>query len=393
MNKNAKILLLTIAVTLITLLSACSLPRVSAQQRTFLDLSLEYLGEYQLPEQKYQGTPVGGLSALAYDRRSDRFYALSDDQSVFAPARFYTLKLALSDTGIQKVEIENVTLLKTQEGKTYPKYTIDPEGIALSPQKTVFISSEGVARNNISPSVGEYDLQTGRLRQNFPVPQRYIPDTNSDKQQQGVGDNLGFEALTLNPTGSIPASGEPIRLFTATESALTQDLDPIESDEQGNQISQIKCRLLHYLVTDNPPILLSEHLYPLAPIPVGAAYHGLTELLAVDTGGHFLSLERSFGIFGLTVRLFQLATGAATDTSSIVSLKGELRAVTPIKKQLLLDLNELGITLDNLEAMTLGPRFPDGSQSLILVSDNNFSNTQITQFLLFRLKNDERLAM
>lgn len=392
MNKNTKILILTIAVTLITLLSACSLPRVSAQQRTFLDLSLEYLGEYQLPEQKYQGTAVGGLSALAYDRRSDRFYALSDDQSVFAPARFYTLKLALSDTGIQKVEIENVTLLKTQDGKPYPKYSIDPEGIALSPQKTVFISSEGVARNNIPPSVGEYDLQTGRLHQSFPVPQRYIPDTNSEKQQQGVGDNLGFEALTLNPTGSIPASGEPIRLFTATESALIQDRDPVQLDEQGNPKPQItKCRLLHYLVTDNPPILLTEHLYPLAPAPVGAAYHGLTELLAIDTGGHFLSLERSFGIFGLTVRLFQIATGAATDTSGIVSLKGELRAVTPIKKQLLLDLNELGITLDNLEAMTLGPRFPDGSQSLILVSDNNFSNTQITQFLLFRLKNEREI--
>jgi hypothetical protein len=50
-----------------------------------------------------------------------------------------------------------------------------------------------------------------------------------------------------------------------------------------------------------------------------------------------------------------------------------------------LDLSELGIYLDNLEGMTLGPRLPDGSQSLVLVSDNNFNDIQLTQFLLFRL--------
>src|SRR5579883_3148721 len=33
------------------------------------------------------------------------------------------------------------------------------------------------------------------------------------------------------------------------------------------------------------------------------------------TGGHFLSLERSFGINGFSVKLFQLAMSNATDTS------------------------------------------------------------------------------
>jgi hypothetical protein len=53
---------------------------------------------------------------------------------------------------------------------------------------------------------------------------------------------------------------------------------------------------------------------------------------------------------------------------------------------LLLNLKQLDIRLDNLEGMTLGPRLPDGSQSLLLVSDNNFNSLQITQLLLFRLK-------
>ena len=50
---------------------------------------------------------------------------------------------------------------------------------------------------------------------------------------------------------------------------------------------------------------------------------------------------------------------------------------------LLLDLEALGVDLDNLEGMTWGPRLPTGQPTLILVSDNNFSGRQVTQFLAF----------
>ena len=381
---GARILILAVAVTLLTFLNACALPRVSAQQRTFLDISLEFLGEYQLPKMKFKDTPIGGISALAYDRKNDKFLALSDDRSNFAPARFYTLKLSLNDTGIKNVEVENVTFLKGKDGKTYPKGTIDPEGIALSPQRTVFISSEGVTSNGIAPFVGEFDLSTGELRQNLPMPERYIADVSGEKQTKGILDNFGFEALTLNPTGSLPASGEPIRLFAVTESALVQDKDPVELDEEGKRKPQtIKCRLLHYLISDGPPLIISEHLYPLSPISEGALYHGLTEFLAIDGGGHFLSLERSLGLLGFNINIYQVFTGAATDTSRIASLKGDLRGLQPVKKKLLLNMKELGIAL---EGMTLGPRLSDGSQSLILVSDDNFSEEQLTKLLMFRLK-------
>jgi hypothetical protein len=54
-----------------------------------------------------------------------------------------------------------------------------------------------------------------------------------------------------------------------------------------------------------------------------------------------------------------------------------------VQKSLLLNLDTLGIPLDNVEGMTFGPRLPDGRRSLILVSDNNFSPMAFTQFLLF----------
>jgi Esterase-like activity of phytase len=52
---------------------------------------------------------------------------------------------------------------------------------------------------------------------------------------------------------------------------------------------------------------------------------------------------------------------------------------------LLLDLDALGITLDNVEGMAIGPDLADGRRTLVLVSDNNFSPAQFTQVLLFAL--------
>ena len=58
----------------------------------------------------------------------------------------------------------------------------------------------------------------------------------------------------------------------------------------------------------------------------------------------------------------------------------------PLRKRVLLNLDDLEIDLDNLEGLAFGPKLPDGSQTLLLVSDDNFSDLQITQFLLFKVK-------
>jgi len=68
------------------------------------------------------------------------------------------------------------------------------------------------------------------------------------------------------------------------------------------------------------------------------------------------------------------------------SIKALPTIVKPAQKELLLDLNTLEIQLDNLEGMTLGPRLSDGSQSLIMISDDNFNALQKTQILVFRIK-------
>jgi hypothetical protein len=347
-----------------------------ATSRVFVPLSLEFINAYELPKQEFDQTVVGGLSGITYDRDRNLYYAISDDRSDKAAARFYTLKLDFSRDRtapkLEKVEVQAVTTLKDWQGKTYPKGGVDPEGIALTAQQSVFVSSEGVTQAGIPPFIDEFDLKTGDWRQSLPIPAKYKLDPKG-KIEQGVQDNLGFEALAIIPS----APGDPYRLFTATESALTQDKQP---STQG-----ARSRFLHYLLGSGSPQPIAEHLYPVevAPIPGGI---GLTDLLPIDQGGHFLSLERSYGVSGFGAKIWQFATGSASEISRVPSLQGNLGSLRPIRKKLMLDLDRLGIRLDNLEGMVLGGRMADGTQSLILISDDNFSDRQINQFLLFRIK-------
>jgi hypothetical protein len=371
---------------LFLILTACSPARVTAEERMFLNLSLEFLGEYQLPTQQFEGTPVGGLSGLTYNRQTGRFYAISDDRSQRAPARFYTLNMSLDesqpDTPLKRVEVEGVTLLKNENGETFPKGSIDGEGIALSPKGTLFISSEGDREKQIDPFIAEFSLETGELLQKVPLPPNFLPRETEEGTPIGIQNNLAFESLTLNPNGL--AQSDPYRLFSATEAPLFQDKTPGSPVEESARI-----RFLHYLIGPiGEPGLVAEHLYLLDPIPRGSLKYGLSEIMALDTEGFFLSLERTFGLTGFDGKLFQVVVGNATDISNVESLSGELGQLQPLRKDLLFDLSTLTdqeVYLDNLEGMTYGPYLPDGSRSLVLMSDNNFNDLQVTQFLLFRI--------
>ena len=376
-RQNGFIPKLSISLLAVSLLflSSCRLPqRVTAEERMFRDFSLELVDQIEIPKEKFQDTLIGGLSAIAYNRELDVFYVLSDDRGKRAPARFYTFKLEIEpeEIKIASFKPQNVTFLITDKNKKYKKGKIDPEGLAISPRNTIYISSEGNASKEVDPFIAEYEITTGKKISELRIPQRYLTEDKS----RGIQDNSAFESLTINRTG-LPE--DPFRVFTATENALLQD-ESFEGEEQA------RIRFLHYLV--NPvgaPIIVAEHLYLLEPTPVEIVANGLTELLALPTEGYFLSLERTYGFTGAGAKIFQVVVGNATDTSQIDSMRGDLGQIQPLKKELLLDLADLGIYLDNLEGMSLGPRLPDGSRSLILISDDNFNDDQISQLLLFRL--------
>jgi hypothetical protein len=99
-----------------------------------------------------------------------------------------------------------------------------------------------------------------------------------------------------------------------------------------------------------------------------------------------LVVERSYstGRSSNTIKVFVADLSHAKNTKRIKSFSK--RAPTkPITKQLVCNMDDLGIYIDNVEGVTLGPNLPNGNRSLIFVTDNNFLPTQKTQFLLFEI--------
>ncbi|MEA5568200.1 phytase [Anabaena sp. UHCC 0399] len=332
-------------------------------------------------------TQMGGLSGVTYDAVNNLYYAISDDRSQFAPARFYTYT-----TEAGEVTFTNVTTLKDSDSNTFPLNSIDPEGIALTKNGTVFISSEGEANPNAGrvsdPFIKEFDIATGQELRSLPVPVKFLPiveDTNGngivdagDTQTSGVRNNLAFESLTIAP--------DQKTLYTATENALLQD------GARASLTSGSPSRILQYNLVSGQPE--KEYLYitdAIADVPnpaTGFADNGLVDLLAIDNRGTFLAVERSFAVgVGNTIKIYEVSLQGATDISTIDSLANlsevELAALRPASKKLLLNLNDLDLPTgtDNIEGITFGPKLADGRQSIVLVSDNNFNATQFTQIL------------
>jgi hypothetical protein len=323
---------------------------------------LQFRGQARLPtETTFEGTTVGGLSSITYDARRDRYYVLSDDQGQFQPARFYTVGLDIRDGHLNDddVTFRDVTTLLAPDGNPYPTASLDPEGLALTKDRRLILTSEGFANNvpPIDPFVRRYGLD-GSFLGSLTVPQPYLPNADHTR---GVRNNLGFESAGI--------LGH--HLFTGTENALVQD-GPAATIANGSP-----SRLLRYdLRTGRPD---RQWVYETDPVaeppnpPGGFSVNGLVELLPLSDR-HLIAMERSFSVVpppatGNTIKLYTVELGRKT-----------------AHKQLLLNLNTLGIPLDNVEGLTFGPRLRDGRQSLVLVSDNNFAASQFTQFLLFAVK-------
>lgn len=337
--------------------------------------SLEFRGEMIIPTGTvFEGTVVGGLSSITHDPALGVFYSLSDDQGQLQPARFYTLRIDVGDGFLDEgdVEVVGVTTLLAPDGQPYPVASLDPEGFTLAKNGEFIVTSEGFATRAIAPWVRRY-ARDGTYLGDLPVPSAYTPVPGVS----GVRQNLAFEAAAVSPDGR--------HLFVGMEGALVQD-GPAATIANGSP-----SRILRYQLQTRR--LDAQYVYVNDPVaeppvpPTQFSVNGLVELLPFNTQ-FMLSMERSFSVgapgTGNTVKLYAVAFPRADNVNGLESIGG--LNVRPVEKTLLLDLGTLGIPLDNLEGMVIGPTLPDGSRSLILVSDDNFAPAQFTQFLMFALR-------
>jgi hypothetical protein len=319
-------------------------------------IDLRFRGQAIVPTgTTFAGTTVGGLSSIAYDSKRDVFYAISDDASMFQPVRFYTVGLDVRDGRLADgdVRLKAVTTMLAPDGLPYPRLSLDPEGLALTKDRELIFTSEGITISLIDPFVRRYSLN-GEFLGSLPVPPDFLvtPDGSS-----GVRQNLGFESAGVHKSD----------LFVGAENALFQDGPP--ATVSGGS----PARILRYDLKRGRPdrqwIYLTDPVAEPPVPPTQFSVNGLVELLPLNDDT-LLAMERSFSVgapdTGNTIKLYE------------VSLRG-----TRAHKRLLLNLDELGIPLDNVEGMAFGPRLRHGKQSLVLVSDNNFAPAQFTQFLLF----------
>ncbi len=330
---------------------------------------LDFLGEQTLPTGfMFGGTEVGGLSGIDYDPNSGTFFAIADDQSFIDLARFYNLSLEFDGPFFTGVTFNSATTLLDTDNAAFEPGTVDPESIRLNPfTGTLFWTSEGNAGQLIDPFVREMTV-AGQFIREFELPEGFSPTADGST---GIRTNLAFESFTVTADGATA--------FAATENALFQD-GPAASLNEGSPT-----RFVRYDVETGAAT--GEFIYftdPIAqePVPAGSfATNGLVEILAISET-QFITVERSFSVGqGNAIKLFLADLAPATDVTGVAV--PDAGVFQPVVKTELADLADFGITPDNIEGITFGPALGEDRQTLILVSDNNFNPTQITQFLAF----------
>jgi len=343
--------------------------------------SVEFLGSVSIATgTEFAGTEIGGLSSITYDANRNTYYTLSDDQGnrdTGDPVRYYGVDIDLSDGTLDDGDVTfvAVTPLYDQRRNPFAPGGLDPEGFVLGAGGDFYMTSEGniFADPIIDPFIRRFN-DRGNPTGTLPIPDHYLPNG----VDHGVRFNLGFESLNLTPDGA--------ELVTAGEGALFQD-GPASTFTEGSL-----ARILIYNHRARQPV--AEYVYSVGPWAEPSAIfgvNGIVEVLPIDSAGTMLVMERSFSVGGVlgggtgnVVDIYEVSTAGATDVLAIDALyaDGAPIAHTPVSKRHIFSFDDLGIPIDNIEGLTFGPRLADGRHTLVIVSDNNFSPGQFTQFVV-----------
>lgn len=352
-------------------LSSCGGSKVSNDT----SIKLHYLDEYIIPEDlTFEGTKIGGLSDLDYD--GENFYTVCDLPS---SPHIYEFSIHLKHNKIDTVRFNEVIKInhKSGEGKSL---RFDSEGILFDPIKHQFtLSSEGSISKEKNPFIVELDAQ-GNV-----IDQYHIPDYFKATQKKGLRNNGVFEGLDRSVDGrGIWVSTELPMKMDGPTAKLYSTHSPVRFTYFNKETKQPEKQFAYLL----------GRLRKVPLLPFGM--NGVSAIKEYKPE-QFLVLERAFsaghGRRGIRARLYQVDARKATNTLKIKKLKKKIgKSVQPAKKKLVYDFNQIRKKLtdkviDNLEGIAFGPILANGHQSLILLSDNNFSSftKQLNQIILLEI--------
>jgi hypothetical protein len=345
--------------------------------------SLKLISSIEIPfDETFQNTKVGGLSGIDYDAKNDLYYLICDDRSMFNDSRFYTAKIRLFENKVEGIDFQSVSTLKNETGKVYgnwnttPTTSSDPEDIRFNPKTNTLVwSSEGArvitAEKEVlqNPSLNFMDLK-GTFLGNVTLPE----NLKMQQLEKGPRNNGTLEGITFDKKYK--------NIYTNIEEPLFEDGD------QANKSKGGFIRLYQFdAKTKKNTAQFGYQLEPIAlePNPKGAfAVNGISAIQYYGKN-QLLVVERSYstGTQACTVKIFLCDLKKATDVKNYPSLQNQKLELASKKR--VLNMDDLGIFIDNIEGLTFGPKLANGNPSLIFVSDNNFSDKQKTQVLVFEL--------
>jgi hypothetical protein len=303
------------------------------------------------------GIELGGLSSLAFDRRSAAWVSAVDNHGT-DPARIWFFR-NLQDPTV----IRDPLVLKKPDGTPYDGTNSDNEGLAVLPDGDYLVSSE------TEPSIRIYD-RSGVQQASLPVPARFAV-TGTTAAGQATS-NATLEGLTISPSGH--------EIIAAMEGALSGDVSAA-----GDATLH---RFLVYHQNRRGQWQLSKQIaYRTDPgmrVPEVAAYNG----------NSFLVEEASFtAATGNSVSLYAVTNlQRAPDVSGVTDLS-LAPASDVIAKRLVSSVTDcptLGATspepqtnplMDNYEGMAVTPSAGHGPAAVSMISDDNFSAGQLTRVL------------
>jgi hypothetical protein len=347
--------------------------------------SLKFINEYEVPyNQEFKGTTIGGLSGIDYDAEKGIYYMISDDRSAINPARFYSAKILVSEKGIDTVQWIATAPMLQSNGSPYPNskqdpaHTPDPEAIRYNKMANELVwTSEGerIVRGKDTvlenPAITRISLD-GKYIDTFPLPANLLMRaTEKGPRQNGVLEGLTFDNHFKT-------------MYVNVEEPLYEDGPRADTKPNNAWI-----RMYQYDVASKKNT--AQYAYHLEPIAYPAMpetafkINGVPDIYAIGNN-QLIVLERSFssGRLPCTIKVFLADLNGSEDIKENSSLI--INPVTkPIKKKLLLNMDDLKIYTDNIEGVTFGPTLANGHRSLIFISDNNFASFQKTQLLLFEI--------
>jgi len=346
---------------------------------------LKLIGEYDVPHNlSFKGTTIGGLSSIDYDKKSGSYYMISDDRSSINAARYYTAKIFFDQKKIDSVVFVNVTTLLQRNGKPYPNskqdpaHTPDPEAMRYDPvHKQMVWSSEGerIVREKDTvlenPSITIMSVN-GKYIDTFSLPKNLrMHATENGPRQNGVLEGMSF-------------ADDFKTLYVNVEEPLYEDGPRADIMQNDPWIRIFKFDTKTKRNTAQYAYKLDPVAYPSTPA-TAFKINGIPDILAAGNE-QFIVLERSFstGRLPCTIKIFLADIKGATDIKNNASLK-ITPAKKPVSKKLLLNMDSLGVYVDNVEGATFGPILPNGHRTLVLVADNNFAIFEKTQFFLFEV--------